>query len=153
MTAPFYISTSMCEGSNFYKSSPVLVVVCLIFLAALHSMQDLSSPTRDQTRVPCSGSTVLTIGLPGNSPIFLITAILVRVKFYLTSILPSAFKCAFYVTHDSDILWSVSITLVGHISGAWISQSAFKKHFLAVLSVSLYCNNQFQEGAFFLNNV
>ena len=101
---------------------------------------------------PAVESTVLTIGLPGNSPVFLITAILVDVKFYLTSILPSAFKCAFSVIHDSDILPSVSITLVCHISGAWISQSTFKKHFLAVLSVSLYCNNQtVQEGAFFLN--
>ena len=75
MTAPFYIPTSVCEGTNFYKSSPVLVIIFLIFLAALHSMQDLSSPTRDQIHAPCGGSAVLTIGLPGNS-IFLITAIL-----------------------------------------------------------------------------
>ena len=99
---------------------------------------------------PAVESTVLTIGLPGNSPVFLITDILVDVKFYLTSILPSAFKCAFYVTHDSNILPSVNITLVCHISGAWISQSTFKKHFLAVLSVSLYCNNQTVSGRCFL---
>ena len=28
------------------------------FLATLHSMQDLSSLTKDQTHAPCSGSTV-----------------------------------------------------------------------------------------------
>ena len=34
--------------------------ICFDFFsggAALHSMQDLSSPTRDGTRAPCSGST------------------------------------------------------------------------------------------------
>ena len=38
------------------------------FLAAPHGMWDLSSQTRDRTRAPCSGSTVLTTGPPGKSP-------------------------------------------------------------------------------------
>ena len=29
----------------------------VFFLAMLHGMQDLSSPTRDQTHAPCIGST------------------------------------------------------------------------------------------------
>ena len=32
-----------------------------------HSMWDLSSPTRDQTHAPCSGSAVLTTKPPGKS--------------------------------------------------------------------------------------
>ena len=39
----------------------------LFFLAAPRGMWDLNSPTRGQTRAPCSGSTVLTAGLPGKS--------------------------------------------------------------------------------------
>ena len=38
------------------------------FLAALCSMWDLSSPTRDRTRGPCSGSMVLTTESPGKYP-------------------------------------------------------------------------------------
>ena len=38
-------------------------------LAALHSMQDLSSLTRDRTQAPCSESTVLTAGLLGSPPV------------------------------------------------------------------------------------
>lgn len=33
------------------------------------SMKELSSPTRDPTRVPCIGNTVLTPGLPGKCPV------------------------------------------------------------------------------------
>ena len=36
------------------------------FLAVLGSLWDLSSPTRDQTHVPCTGR-VLTTGRPGKS--------------------------------------------------------------------------------------
>ena len=39
----------------------------IFFLAMLHGMWDLSSLTRDQTHVPCIGSTVLTTELPGKS--------------------------------------------------------------------------------------
>lgn len=38
------------------------------FWATLHDMWDLSSPTRNRTCAPCSGSTVLTTGLPGKAP-------------------------------------------------------------------------------------
>ena len=38
--------------------------VAFFFLATLGGMQDLSSPTRDRTHVPCSGNAVLTTGLP-----------------------------------------------------------------------------------------
>ena len=38
-----------------------------LFLAALHGMWDFSSPTRDRTHTPYSGSTVLTTGPPGDS--------------------------------------------------------------------------------------
>lgn len=39
----------------------------LIYLARLCGMQDLSSPTRDQSLAPYSGSGVLAFGLPGKS--------------------------------------------------------------------------------------
>lgn len=39
----------------------------LIYLARPCGMQDLSSPTRDQSLAPYSGSGVLAIGLPGKS--------------------------------------------------------------------------------------
>ena len=42
---PLVFSYSLCEFFFFF------------FLAALCSMRDLSSPTRDQTCAPCSGST------------------------------------------------------------------------------------------------
>ena len=32
------------------------ILFYFIFLATLHGMQDLSSPTRDRTRIPCIGS-------------------------------------------------------------------------------------------------
>lgn len=38
------------------------------FLAVSHAMWDLSSPARDRTRAHCSGSAVLTTGLPGKVP-------------------------------------------------------------------------------------
>ena len=37
------------------------------FLGEQGGMWDLSSPTRDRTRIPCRGSAVLTTGLPGKS--------------------------------------------------------------------------------------
>ena len=39
---------------------------CFLGGAAPHSRQDLSSSARDGTRAPCSGSAVLTNGLPGS---------------------------------------------------------------------------------------
>ena len=36
----------------------VLCIYLFYFLTALHSMWDLSCPTRDRTHAPCSGSTV-----------------------------------------------------------------------------------------------
>ena len=39
----------------------------LIYSTRLCGMQDLSSPTRDQSLAPYSGSRVLAIGLPGKS--------------------------------------------------------------------------------------
>ena len=56
VAAPFYVPTSMCEGSSFSTSSPTLVIVCLFFFGRPRGMQDLSSPTRDRTRALCSGS-------------------------------------------------------------------------------------------------
>ena len=44
----------------------IYLFVCL-FSPALHSMWDLSSPTRDQTHTPCSASTVLATGPPVDS--------------------------------------------------------------------------------------
>ena len=38
-----------------------------MFFAILHSIPDLSSPTRDRTYAPCNGSGVLAIGPPGKS--------------------------------------------------------------------------------------
>ena len=35
-----------------------VVLVFFFFYAALHGMWDLSSPTRDQTHIPCIGSAV-----------------------------------------------------------------------------------------------
>ena len=40
------------SGSNLR----IFCFVCFFFLAASHSMWDLSSPARDQTRVSCIGS-------------------------------------------------------------------------------------------------
>ena len=41
-----------------------------LFFTSPGSMQDLSSPTRDWTHVPCNGNTLLTSGSPGKSPAF-----------------------------------------------------------------------------------
>lgn len=38
-------------------------------VSAPHSMQYVSSPTREQACAPCSGSTVLSTGPPGKSPV------------------------------------------------------------------------------------
>ena len=49
------------------KLVSVLRAIKSFFFPMLCGTWDLSFPTRDQTRAPCSGSTVLTTGLPGNS--------------------------------------------------------------------------------------
>jgi len=48
----------------------IYIFIHLFILAAPLSMQDLSSPTRDQTHALCSGSVaVLTTGSPGTSQV------------------------------------------------------------------------------------
>ena len=50
--------------SHIYRIKSIVVQLCLkfldcyllVYLATPHSMQDPTSPTRGQTRVPCSGS-------------------------------------------------------------------------------------------------
>ena len=42
--------------ANFPLFCNETVILFIYFLAAPHCMQDLSSPTRDQTYAPCSGS-------------------------------------------------------------------------------------------------
>ena len=44
-----------------------------MFLVLLWGRQDPSSPTRDRTCAPCSGSSVLTAGPPENSPFLFLT--------------------------------------------------------------------------------
>ena len=44
------------------------VAFFFLILAMLHSMWDLSSPTRDLTCVPSIASAILTAGWPGKSP-------------------------------------------------------------------------------------
>ena len=39
-----------------YMYTNIYIYIFFFFLAAPHSMQDLSSPTKDQTSTPCSGS-------------------------------------------------------------------------------------------------
>ena len=68
-----------CISWQLCKSSVILMVSFFfkkyvqisLFLAAPHSMQDLSFPSRDRTCVPCSRSTVLTTGPPGKSSILM----------------------------------------------------------------------------------
>ena len=61
MLLPFWVlvEQEFSKGGNFHSSSFVF--------AMPHGMQDLSSPTRDWTHVPCSGSTVLTTWPPRKS--------------------------------------------------------------------------------------
>ena len=54
-----------------FKSFFLFSFSSYLFFGLIHSMQDLSSLTRNQTCVPCSGSTVLTTGPPGKSLAFL----------------------------------------------------------------------------------
>ena len=54
--------------ASFTQKYAIKVPPCLfppIFLAMLWGMQNLSSQTRDRNHAPCSGSTVVGIGLPG----------------------------------------------------------------------------------------
>ena len=50
------------------KSLLIALNFFFFFLAVPSSMQDLSPPTRNQTCVPCIGSTVFTTRPPGKSP-------------------------------------------------------------------------------------
>ena len=64
----FIILFSLLLFLFFYMN--LILFICLsvcLFSAALHSMWDLSSLTRDRTHTPCSGSIVLTTGPPGDS--------------------------------------------------------------------------------------
>ena len=44
------------HASGFKKCIDLGFFVCLFVLAVPHSMRDLSSPTKDRTHAPCSGS-------------------------------------------------------------------------------------------------
>ena len=76
--APFYIPISSAQR---FHGLHILVDTCYflfyfflvwfgLVLAVPCSTWDLSSPTRDQTRAPCSGSSVLTTGPPGSPSVF-----------------------------------------------------------------------------------
>ena len=51
----------------FLLTNSIFIFIIFYFLAAPRGMWNLSSPTRDGTRAPCSGSAVLTTGPPGKS--------------------------------------------------------------------------------------
>ena len=52
------------NSPHFYM---LLVDYIFFFFATLHTMWDLSSPTKDQIHAVCSGNRVLTTEMPGNS--------------------------------------------------------------------------------------
>ena len=54
---------------SFFKKTCGFIY--LFIFALLHGMRDLNSLTRDRTHAPCTGSRVLTTGLPGKSLKFL----------------------------------------------------------------------------------
>ena len=49
-----FVHTCVCI--YIYVHKHIYIYIYIFFLAAPHSMQDLSSPTKDQTSTPCSGS-------------------------------------------------------------------------------------------------
>ena len=55
----------MTEPTGYFKG--LAPVSLSLSLAMVHGLWDLSSQTRDGNCAPCSGSTVLTSGLPGKS--------------------------------------------------------------------------------------
>ena len=50
------ISHSVIREVLFRCSYFSLIIIIFLFLAAPGSLRDLSSPTRDRTQAPCSGS-------------------------------------------------------------------------------------------------
>ena len=68
---PSSTTSSSYSGHCIGVLSPLLTNPLLFsfsfFRAAPCGMRDLSSPTRDRTHAPCSGSAVLTTGPPGKS--------------------------------------------------------------------------------------
>ena len=52
--SPLFRQVRRGPGGHFWKS--FYFSLSLFFLAALHGLWDLSSPTRDRTRAPCIGS-------------------------------------------------------------------------------------------------
>ena len=56
-----------CGGVTAGLNSSFYLAAIFFFLATRYGMQDLSSPTRDQTHALSSESTVLTTGPPGKS--------------------------------------------------------------------------------------
>ena len=59
------VAKSQTQPNDLYLH--FLFLTSFFFLASRHSMQDLSSPTRDGTAAPCSGSVeLLTTRLPVN---------------------------------------------------------------------------------------
>ena len=66
-TMAFYLAT----GPDSFVFLIFNLFFILIFLAVPHGMQALTSPTRNRTRAPCSGSVEsLTTGPLGNSQFF-----------------------------------------------------------------------------------
>ena len=44
-------------GVGIYLLTPIVLICICMYLAVPHGMQNLSSPTGDQIRIPCYGST------------------------------------------------------------------------------------------------
>ena len=55
------------DNLHLYSLPLTIAFWFFLFLAMSHHMQDLSSPTKDQTHAASSGSAVLTTGLPRRS--------------------------------------------------------------------------------------
>ena len=55
-TTSLFFLLHCIRGTQFQFAPFLMMLTLLFFLAAPRGMQDLSSPTRDQTRAPCSES-------------------------------------------------------------------------------------------------
>ena len=95
--AVYSLSSVSAPGVSLY----VLISLFFpIFLATPRGMQDLSSPTRDQTRAHCSGSSESSaLDCQGSS--------------YKDALLMLSHLCGFHVTLQFVTLWTVAFIFLG----------------------------------------
>ena len=103
----FFFGDSFQKYSKHTLINKMFLFPMIFFLALPRGMWDLSSPTRDETRAPCSGSAESTTGPPGKSQYFPWFNFILLRKWRCTD--DNVLLLAFFIEHVLAIilLWEI----------------------------------------------